>query len=197
MAMSKWLVATVALSAAAGVRAQAPAPTSAPAEEKAMAYITPYAGYTHIKIDSGRIYQEPDVAKMDAFQLGAAFGFRWPFGLLIEVAHSEAVHAELFNSDDFDLEQNSGAVGWRIPFADGWHFIPKIGREHWGLSSNHRVLLDENGERHKALDDWENFYELGLTREINRKISLGVNFHDVDDQFGHSRSGTFTASFAF
>ena len=63
MAMSKWLVATVALSAAAGVRAQAPAPTSAPAAEKTMAYITPYAGYTHIKIDSGRIYQEPDVPR--------------------------------------------------------------------------------------------------------------------------------------
>jgi hypothetical protein len=195
MGMSKWLVAMSALSAAAGVQAQSPAP--APAAEKTMAYITPYAGYTHIKIDSGRIYQEPEEAKMDAFQLGAAFGFRWPFGLLIEVAHSEAVHAELFNSDDFDLEQNSGAIGWRIPFADGWHFIPKLGREHWSLTSNHRVLLDEDGVRHKALDDWENFYELGLTREINRKISLGVNFKDVDDQFGHSRSGTFTASFAF
>ena len=32
---------------------------------------------------------------------------------------------------------------------------------------------------------------------FNRKISLGVNFRDVDEQFGHSRSGTFVASFAF
>jgi hypothetical protein len=193
MGISKWLVAAAAMCGAAHAQAQAPAPTP----EKTMAYITPFGGYTHLKIDPGRIYSEPDEAKLDAFQLGAAFGFRWPFGLMIEVAHSASVHAELFNSDDFDLEQNSGAVGWRIPFADGWHFIPKVGREHWTLSSNHRVLLDEEGERHKSLDDWSNFWELGLTREINRKVSLGVNFRDVDEQFGHSRSGTFVASFAF
>jgi hypothetical protein len=193
MGMGKWLVAALALVPAANVQAQAPAPVA----EKTMAYITPYAGYAHLRIDSGWIYQQPDTVHMDAFQLGAAFGFRFPFGLMIEAGHSEAIHAEIFNSDDFDLEQNYGAVGWRIPFADGWHFIPKLGREHWTLNCNHRIILDENGVRHDSADDWANFYELGLTREINRKISLGVNFRDVDEGFGHSRSGTFTASFAF
>jgi hypothetical protein len=195
MGMSKWLVVAVALSGAASIQAQAQSAAAAP--EKTMAYITPYAGYTHMRIDRGQVYNEPDALKMDALQLGAAFGFRFPFGLMVEVGHAEAVHAEIFNSDDFDLEQNYGAVGWRIPFAESWNFIPKVGREHWTLTSNHRVLLDENAQRHKSLDDWENFYELALTRQINRKVSLGVNFRDVDEQFGHSRSGTFVATFAF
>ena len=88
-------------------------------------------------------------------------------------------------------------MGWRIPFANGWHFTPKVGRLKWELSSDNRIMLDSQGERHYEINGWDNFYELNLTRELSDSVSMGVIFKDVDQEFGHARSGAFTVSFAF
>ncbi len=188
MGTTKWL----------GVCAVALAAATAQAQEKTKAYIAPYAGYTHMRLDAGTVFNEADTARFDALTFGASFGFQMPIGLLVEIGRSHAIHADVFDDQgDFELTENYGAVGWRIPFADGWHFTPKVGRAGWELSSNHRILLDDAGERHYELNGWDNFWEVSLTRQIKQSILLGVNFKDVDQDFGHARSGTFTASFAF
>ena len=63
MGISKWLVAAVASIAATGVQAQ----------EKTRAYIAPYAGYTHIRLNEGTVYQQSDTFKFDALTFGASF----------------------------------------------------------------------------------------------------------------------------
>jgi len=188
MGISKWLVAAVALAAVTNVQAQ----------DKTRAYIAPFAGYTHLRLDEGTVYEQDDTVKFDALTFGATFGFQMPVGFLVEISRSHAVHADLFDEPgDFDLLHTAGAVGWRIPFGEGWAFTPKIGRLKWELSSDHRILLDDDGNRHYDIHGWDNFYELNLTREIKKNVSLGVSFRDIDQEFGHARSGVFGASFAF
>jgi len=189
MATMKWLGACVALVMATVAHADG---------EKTRAYIAPYLGYAHMTIDGGTVYNEPATMRFDAVQIGAAFGFQTPIGFVAEVGRSHAVHADLFyNDSDLELIHTSGAVGWRFKFGEGWNFTPKVGRLGWELSSDHQVLMGSDGERHKTIDGWDNFFELGLTKDLRHNISMGVLFQDVDEEFGHSRSGAFTVSFAF
>jgi hypothetical protein len=191
MGKMKWLVAGATLAIAAAANAQADG-------EKTQAYIAPYVGYAHMRINGGTVYNEPEAMKFDALQFGASFGFRMPVGFLVEVGRSHAVHANLFYDDsDLELTHTSGAVGWRFGFADGWHFTPKAGRLGWELASDHKILIDDDGQRHKTIQGWDNFYELGLTKDLKSNLSMGVIFQDVSEEFGHSRSGSFTVSFAF
>lgn len=185
---SRLLVAATMLLVAAGAQAAG----------KSAVYIAPYAGYTHLRIDDGQIPFETGTLKADALQVGFSFGIRIPAGLLIEAGRSDAIHTDFFFGDEADIDLRSyyGVVGWRIPFGDGWHFTPKLGRGKWKLSSSDIDWFGLEDEGHE-INGWDNFYELSLSREINDRISLGVNFKDVDAQFGHSRSGTFVASFAF
>jgi hypothetical protein len=190
MGKSKWLVAAGALLVAAGAQAQEP--------RKTHAYITPFAGFTHLRLNDGTVYQQFETVSFDALQFGAAFGFQTPVGFLAEVGRSHAIHADFFDDPgDFELTHTSGAIGWKIPFAEGWNFTPKVGRLRWELSSDNRILLDNQGERHYEIQGWDNFYELNLTRTLKNNMTLGVMFQDVDEEFGHARSGAFTVSFAF
>jgi hypothetical protein len=190
MGIAKWLVVAGAVAAATNAQAQD--------AQKTRAYIAPYAGYTHLRLDEGTVYQQTETYKFDALTFGASFGFQMPVGFLAEVGRSHAIHADFFDEPgDFELTHTSGAVGWRIPFANGWHFTPKVGRLKWELSSDNRIMLDSQGERHYDIQGWDNFYELNLTRQLSDNVSMGVIFKDVEQEFGHSRAGAFTVSFAF
>jgi hypothetical protein len=84
-----------------------------------------------------------------------------------------------------------------VPAGERWYFTPRVGRLHWQLESSHRWLFDTTGERHYELDGWQNFWEMGLTHELNPHVALGLNFKDVNQDFGHARSLNFVASFSF
>lgn len=197
METGKWLGSRAALALAMAMAGGAHA-AGGQGGEAAHAYIAPYGGYTHLRIDEGTVYQQTESYKFDALLLGMSFGFEWPVGFLVEVGRAHSIHADFFDDPgDFALTHTSGAVGWSIPFADTWHFTPKIGRLKWELSSDNRVLLDDQGERHYDINGWDNFYELNLTKELGRSVRMGAMFRDVDEDFGHSRSGAFYVSFAF
>jgi hypothetical protein len=188
MGKSQWLVAvSLALVASAAL-----------AEDKGSVYIAPYAGGTHLRIDSGRVYNEAETIRFDSLQVGFTLGYRAPFGMLVEVGRSNAIHADIFDEHgDYELTQSYGAIGWQFAFADGWHIAPRVGRGRWELGSDHRVLLDGAGVRHYEVQGWDNFWEVALMRDVNSVMSLGVNFKDVDQEFGHSRTGEFLARFRF
>jgi hypothetical protein len=191
MGKSKWLA--VAIAASLGTSA-----VHADTGSRGKMYITPFAGYNHLRIDRGRVFNEQDTLRFDSLQWGVAVGYETPFGLLVEVGRSDALHADIFDEHgDYQLQQTFGAIGWQIDFADGWHLAPRVGRGKWELSSDHRVLLDNAGVRHYEVDGWDNFWEVGLMRQVNPTFSLGVNFKDVDQEFGHSRTGEFRVRFAF
>ncbi|MEO8064643.1 MAG: hypothetical protein ABI821_18050 [Pseudomonadota bacterium] len=189
MGKSKWVAVAIAASLGA---------TAAHADGRGKMYITPFVGSNHIRIDSGRLYQQPETLGFDSLQVGATVGYHAPFGLVIEVGRSNAIHANIFDNDsDFEMTQGFGAVGWQVEFADGWHLTPRVGRARWSLSSNDRVLLDSAGERHHEIKGWDNFWEVALMRQVSDTFSLGVNFKDADEQFGHSRAGEFMVRFQF
>ena len=105
MGKAQWLVAGVV--AALGVAA-------AQAGDTGKMYITPFVGYNHLRIDRGWIYQEPQTVAFDSLQAGATIGYKAPFGLVVEVGRSSAIHANIFNNDhDYALTQSFGAIGWQ------------------------------------------------------------------------------------
>jgi hypothetical protein len=189
MGKPKWLAAAVA--ASLGISA-------AHADDRGRMYITPFAGYNHLRIDRGNVFDEAETIRFDSLQFGATVGYRAPFGFVVEVGRSNAIHADIFDEHgDYRLTQTFGAVGWQVNFAEGWHLTPRVGRGRWNLESDHRVLLDIAGERHYEVKGWDNFWEVALMREVSESFSLGVNFKDVDQEFGHSRTGEFMVRFAF
>jgi len=189
--MGKGHCLAAALAASLGVSA-------AHADGRGKMYITPFAGFNHLRIDRGHVFDEAETLRFDSLQVGATVGYRAPFGLVIEAGRSSAIHADIFDDHgDYWLTQSFGAVGWQIAFADGWHITPRVGRGRWDLESDHRVLLDGAGERHYEVKGWDNFWEVALMREVRESFSLGVNFKDVDQEFGHSRTGEFMVRFQF
>ena len=60
MGISKWLVAAAALAAFTNVQAQ----------EKTRAYIATFAGYTHLRLNEGTVYEQDDTVKFDALTFG-------------------------------------------------------------------------------------------------------------------------------
>jgi len=187
MGKSYWLVAVASLVTAV-----------AQADEQGKVYIAPFVGSTHLRIDAGRVYGESDTIRFDSLALGVAAGFRAPFGLIVEVGHSSSTHANIFDDHgDYELTEGYGSVGWAFPLSDVWRLTPRVGRGNWDLSSNHRVLLDGAGERHRTVSGWANFWGVSLSRDLNSVISMGIDFKDVDEEFGHARSGTFMVSFRF
>jgi len=172
--------------------------SAAQAQEGGKMYITPFVGSTHLRIDHGWVFNEPETIRFDSLQLGATLGYHAPFGLVVEVGRSNAIHANIFDdNNDYEFTQAYGALGWQVDFADGWHITPRIGRGRWVLDSDRRVLLDSDGERHHSVSGWDNFWEASLMRDINSVMSMGVNFKDVDQEFGHSRTGEFLVRFRF
>jgi hypothetical protein len=191
MGKSKWLV--VALAASLGVSA-----AQADTDNRGKMYITPFAGYNHLRIDRGVVFDEAETIRFDSLQFGATVGYRAPFGLVVEAGRSNAIHADIFDEHgDYALTQTFGAIGWQMNFAEGWHLTPRVGRGRWELKSDHRVLLDSAGGRHYEVKGWDNFWGVSLMRQVNETFSLGVNFKDVDQEFGHSRAGEFMVRFAF
>ena len=188
MGKAKWLVAGL-LACGAG---------AAQAQESGSVYIAPFVGYSHLRIDNGRVFDETETLRFDALHVGATFGYRAPFGLIVEVGRSDAIHADIFQDNVFySLKQTYGAIGWQVPFADGWHITPRVGRGRWVLGADDRLLLDNAGERHHEVTGWDNFWEVGLLRDVGSVASMGINFKDVDQEFGHTRIGEFTVRFRF
>jgi hypothetical protein len=170
---------------------------SAFAENRTEIQITPYAGYSHMRVDGPNLL-DGETLRSDLVMGGVNIGFLTPIGVVIEAGTGFGFHEDIFeNDEDFGLDQDYAAVGYQFEFADGWRFVPKIGRLKWKLTSDDRALVDSLGERHETLRGYDNFYEASLMRHVSESIALGLNFRDTDTQFGHNRSGTFVVTFGF
>lgn len=188
MGKAKWLVVAL-VGLAAG---------TAFAENRSEMQISPYAGYSHLRID-GPYLLDGETKRLDQAMGGVTVGFLTPFNVVIEAGTNFAFHENIFGNNEFDfgLDQDYAAIGYQFDFADGWRFVPKVGRLKWKLTSDDRVLVDSLGDRHETLRGYDNFYEASLMRHVSESIALGVNFRDIETQYGHSRAGAFVVTFGF
>ena len=186
MGKAKWLVALAGLVVAG----------AASAENRSEMQITPMLGYSHLRID-GEWLDTGETNRLDQLLWGATLGLKTPFNAVIEVGTANAIHEDWFSSNDFDIGMDFAAIGYQADFGNGWRFVPKVGRMKWKLYSDDEHLVDLNGDPHKALRGYDNYWEASLMRHLSESITLGVNFKDVDTEFGHSRSGALVVSFGF
>lgn len=189
MRRTRWLVAIAALGAVSGARAG----------DDAGVFVVQQAGYARLRIDDGRLPAQSGARKVDAAQLGFSLGFRLPGGLQLEAGRSRAIHTDFYSSDETDIDMKSyfGAIGWRIPLAAGWHVTPTVGRGKWTLAAADFAFLDYDDPGARETGGWDDFWELSLSREVAEDVSLGFRFRDVDQGFGHLRSGVLVATFMF
>lgn len=188
MGNAKWLVAIAATIALAG---------GARADSRTEMQISPYLGYSHLRIDGPNLV-DGVTDRFDLAMGGVTVGFLTPFNVVIEAGTGWGFHDEIFSNDrDISLDQDYAAIGYQIDFGNGWRFVPKVGRMKWKLESDDRDLVDVFDVRHETLRGYDNFYEASLLRHVSRSIVLGLNFKDVDTAFGHDRSGAFLVTFGF
>jgi hypothetical protein len=191
MGNRQWLVALMLGSAACL------AANGARADTRSEMQITPYAGYSHLRID-GDFLRSGESDRFDLAMGGVTVGFLTPINVVIEAGTAFGFHEDILsNDDDIGLDQDYAAIGYQLDFADGWRFVPKVGRLKWKLQSDDRDLVDSLGLRHENLRGYDNFYEASIMRHVSRSIALGFNFKDVDTEFGHNRSGAFVVTFGF
>jgi hypothetical protein len=186
MGKKKWLVALAGLLAAG----------AAAAENRTEMQITPMVGYSHLRID-GEWLESGVTNRLDQLLWGASLGVKTPFNVVVELGTANAVHEDWFSSNDFDLDMDFATIGYQADFGNGWRFVPKVGRMKWKLYSDDSHLVDLAGDNHKALRGYDNYFEASLMRHLSESITLGVNFKDVDTEFGHSRSGALVVTFGF
>lgn len=186
MGNAKWLAAIAGCLLAGG----------ASAENRTEMQITPMLGYSHLRIDGGWL-ESGETNRLDQLLWGASLGFKTPFNVVAEIGTANAIHEDWFSSNDFDFDMDYVTLGYQADFGNGWRVVPKVGRMKWKLYSDDRHLVDELGDTHKALRGYDNYWEVSLTRHLSRSITLGVNFKDVDTEFGHSRSGALAVTFGF
>jgi hypothetical protein len=186
MGNARWLVAVAGLIVAG----------AASAENRTEMQITPMLGYSHLRVD-GAWLDDAETKRLDQLAWGASLGVLTPFNALIEIGTQNAVHEDWFSSNDFDMKTDFAALGYQLDFGGGWRFVPKVGRMKWKLYSDDRQLLDPAGDSHKTLRGYDNYYEASLSRHLSESIVLGVNFKDVDTEFGHSRSAALAVTFGF
>ena len=191
MGNRQWLVALVMGSAASL------AASGAWAENKTEMQITPYAGYSHLRVD-GDFLRDGQSDRFDLAMGGVTVGFLTPINVVIEAGTAFGFHEDIFSNDrDIGLDQDYAAIGYQLDFADGWRFVPKVGRLKWKLESDDRDLVDSLGVRHETLRGYDNFCEASILRHVSPSIVLGFDFKDVDTEFGHNRSGAFVVTFGF
>ena len=169
---------------------------AASAENRTEMQITPMLGYSHLRID-GTWLDSGETNRLDQLAWGATLGVKAPFNVVVELGTASAIHEDWFSSNDFDLKTDFAALGYQLDFGNGWRFVPKVGRMKWKLYSDDEHLVDLAGDSHKALRGYDNYFEASLMRHLSESITLGVNFKDVDTEFGHSRSGALVVSFGF
>ena len=185
MSKGKWLVALAGLLVAG----------AAAAENRTEMQITPMVGYSHLRID-GDWLESGVTNRLDQLLWGASLGVKTPFNVVVEIGTANAVHEDWFSSNDFDLDMDFATIGYQADFGNGWRFVPKVGRMKWKLYSDDSHLVDLAGDSHKALRGYDNYFEASLMRHLSESITLGVNFKDVDTEFGPATIWRAGATFA-
>ena len=84
--------------------------------------ITPFAGYSHLRIDGPNLV-DGETIRVDQAMWGATAGFLTPFGVVLEIGTAKAFHEDIFeNDEDFGLDTDFAAVG-RTPVLTDRHLM--------------------------------------------------------------------------
>ena len=58
--------------------------------------------------------------------------------------------------------------------------------------------MEVRGHRlEREFEGWQNFWAASVGRQVNRALSIGLNFKDMEQPYGHARIGEFTVKFQF
>lgn len=180
-----------------GVMALAPVTTALAAESEFR--IGPRIGTGEIRIDQGEVIGTQvvdDDVDEDIFGIGGTFEYKAPFGLVLEVGGFHSGTSQLFNSDDYQLREYFGSVGFQIDLPHGFSITPRVGRSRWKLVSDDDWFFDDNDDDdNPSLRGYQNYWEVSAMKRINPHLSLGVSHRDNHYDFGQMRVTVFTVMF--
>jgi len=157
--------------------------------------ITPRVGKTTLTINRDMLASDQRV-DIDALATGVALAYVTPFKLMIEGGYVSQGNWSWFGTvDKYRLSEYNLVVGYEIDTPHGFVITPKVGRSRWDLYSKDVALTHPTDsfdpQRQRGYD---NFWELGLQKQVGKSAALGISYKDNHYQFGSVKSIAFVAS---
>lgn len=150
--------------------------------------VTPSLGYAHVRVE-GRHLEFGESTNYEGLGVGLTTGYRAPFGLVVELGLSSSGNPAIGWATGGELRELCFAAGYDFKFGKGWHVTPKLGLTSWKLESGAlESLVDSAGREQDSLDGDDPFVEVGLARELNPHIELGVSVRHAETSFGNAGS---------
>jgi hypothetical protein len=160
--------------------------------------IGPRVGPGEIRIQEGQAIGDEIVSPLvaeDAVGVGGTLEYKAPFGLVIEAGLFRSASTDWFDSDDYQLSEYFGSVGFEIPLGRGFTLTPRVGRARWKLEADQVWFFDED-DNPPTVRGYQNYWEITALKRINEVVALGVSHRENEYDFGRVRSTVFTAMFS-
>jgi hypothetical protein len=158
----------------------------------------PRVGPGEIRIQEGQVIGDEIVSPLvseDTVGAGGTLEYKAPFGLVIEAGLFRSASTDWFDSDDYQLSEYFGSVGFEIPLGRGFTLTPRAGRARWKLEADQVWFFDED-ENPPTVRGYQNYWEITALKRINEVVALGVSHRENEYDFGRVRSTVFTAMFS-
>jgi len=151
--------------------------------------LTPRGGNGHLRIDI------PQRAALTPDTLGAGVGagLLTPFGLILEAGVERFGHYTFLGFDEFRFDQNYLAAGYQFELGQ-WRVVPKVGWSDWDL--DHSGILVARRDR-RELSGQDYFWEIGVSRQISRLVTLGLSHENGNYDFGNAHATRFVVTLGF
>ena len=160
--------------------------------------VGPRVGPGEIRIEDGQAIGDEIVSPLvseDTVGVGGTLEYEAPFGLVIEGGLFRSASTDWFDSDEYQLSEYFGSIGFEIPLGSGFTLTPRVGRTRWKLEAADVWFFDED-ENAPTARGYQNYWEITALKRINDVVALGVSHRENDYEFGRVRSTVFTAMFS-
>jgi hypothetical protein len=160
--------------------------------------VGPRVGPGQVRIEDGQAIGDEIVSPLvseDTVGVGGTLEYKAPFGLVIEGGVFRSASTDWFDSDEYQLSEYFGSIGFEIPLGRGFTLTPRVGRTRWKLEADDVWFFDEDDNPPSARG-YQNYWEITALKRINDVVALGVSHRENDYDFGRVRSTVFTAMFS-
>lgn len=158
----------------------------------------PRVGPGEVRIEDGQAIGDEIVSPLvseDTIGIGGTLEYTAPFGLVLEGGLFRSASTDWFDSDEYQLSEYFGSIGFEIPLGHGFTITPRVGRTRWKLEADDVWFFDDD-ENAPTARGYQNYWEITALKRINDVVALGVSHRENDYEFGRVRSTVFTAMFS-
>ncbi len=154
-------------------------------------------GPGEIRIDADEVIGTELVESVqtdDLIGIGGTLEYRPFMGLVLEGGLFTAGSTDWFDSEEYQLTEYFGSIGYEVQLGKGFSITPRVGRSRWKLEADDNWFFEEEVDP-PTVRGYQNYWEISAMKRLNERISLGISHKQNHYDFGRVRSTVFTAMF--